>query len=149
MTVGLAKVVTLLVEVGAPVVLDASASGRRFVPITGGQVLGQFSGRVLAGGGDWQSVQPDGGLEIDAHYVLDIDGHGTVEVVSRGVRHAPPAITEALQKGQQVDPAAVYFRTAIRLRTACAGLLHVNNTIYVSVGRREPSRVSLDVFAIG
>lgn len=149
MTVGLTKVITLLVEVGAPVVLDASASGRRFVPITGGQVSGQFNGKILPGGGDWQAVQPDGALEIDAHYVLDIDGHGTVEVVSRGVRHAPAAIMEALQKGQPVDPAAVYFRTAIRLRTACAGLLHVNNTLYVSVGRREPTRVCLDVFAIG
>jgi len=149
MTLALRHALTLLVDVGSPVVLDAGENARRFVPITGGQVTGEFSGRILPGGGDWQSVQPDGALEIDAHYVLEIEGHGTVEVVSRGVRHAPPAIMEALQKGRQVDPAAVYFRTAIRLRTACAGLQHVNNTLYVSVGRREPTRVCLDVYAVG
>lgn len=149
MTIGSAPFVRLSVNVGEPVVLDGGSNGRRFVPITGGEVSGQVSGRILNGGGDWQTVQTDGALEIDAHYILDIDGHGTVEVLSRGVRHAAPAVTAALEKGLHADPAEVYFRTAIRLRTACKGLLHVNNLLYVSVGRREPTRVCLDVFAVG
>ena len=57
---------------------------------------------LLAGGGDWQTVWPDGRMDIAAHYVLEIDGQGTVEVRSDGVRHGPPAVLAALARGEIV-----------------------------------------------
>ena len=121
MTPALTPLMTLEVLVGAPVQIDAAPHGRRFIPIVGGTVGGGLTGQVLAGGGDWQTVWPDGRMDIAAHYVLEIDGQGTVEVRSDGVRHGPPAVLAALARGEILDPASYYFRTAVRLRTAAPG----------------------------
>ncbi len=74
------------------------------IPIVGGRVSGAYTGKVLPGGADWQTIWPDGRLELEAHYALDIDGHGLVEVLSSGVRHGPPDVLAALARGEAVDP---------------------------------------------
>ena len=137
----------LAVNVAPPVFVDASPAGRRMIPLTGGIVSGGLSGKIVPGG-DWQTSFPDGRLEISAHYALDIDGHGIVEVQSDGVRHGPPEVLAALAKGEQVEPSRYYFRTAIRLFTSAPGLLRLNAILAVSTGRRERDRVLLDVFEV-
>lgn len=145
----LSELMTLEVLVAAPVPVDSGEHGRRFIPIVGGSVGGGYRGTVLAGGGDWQTLWPDGRMDIAAHYVLDIEGHGTVEVRSDGVRHGPPEVLVALARGEVVDPASYYFRTAVRLRTAAAGLSHFNRLIALAVGERAADCVRLRVFEIG
>ncbi|HEX5377006.1 MAG TPA: DUF3237 domain-containing protein [Phenylobacterium sp.] len=149
MTPSLSPLMTLEVLVAPPVSIDASEHGRRFIPIIGGEVSGQLSGEVLAGGGDWQTLWPDGRMEISAHYVLEINGHGTVEVRSDGVRHGPPDVLAALARGESVDPSLYYFRTAVRLRTAAPGLSHFNGLVAVATGERAADRVRLQVFELG
>lgn len=148
MTPALTPLMTLEVLVAAPVQIDASAHGRRFIPIIGGTVGGGLTGKVLAGGGDWQTVWPGGQMDIAAHYVLEIDGHGTVEVRSNGVRHGPPAVLEALARGEAVDPARYYFRTAVRFRTAAPGLSHLNALLAIATGERGADAVRLRVFEL-
>ena len=46
------------------------------------------AGILLEGGVDWQSVRPDGTLEIDAHYTLETDAGELIEVRSQGLRKA-------------------------------------------------------------
>ena len=60
-------------EVGEILSLGDAATGeRRVVALTGGVVDGpELSGRVVAGGADWQLARSDGVLEIDAHYVIE------------------------------------------------------------------------------
>ena len=149
MTPALTPLMTLEVLVGAPVQIDAAPHGRRFIPIVGGTVGGGLTGEVLAGGGDWQTVWPDGRMEIAAHYVLEIEGHGTVEVRSEGLRHGPPAVLAALARGEIVDPTSYYFRTAVRLRTAAPGLSRLNALLAVATGERAADRVRLRVFELG
>lgn len=145
----LSELMALEVLVAAPVQVDASDHGRRFIPIVGGTVQGAYAGAVLPGGGDWQTLWPDGRMEIAAHYVLDIAGHGTVEVRSDGVRHGPPQVLAALARGEPVDPASYYFRTAVRLRTAAPGLERFNRLLALAVGERGADCVRLRVFEIG
>jgi len=148
MTPALTPLMTLEVEVSPPVSVDAGAHGRRVIPITGGRVSGAYTGRVLPGA-DWQTIWPDGRMELDAHYVLDIDGHGTVEVISQGVRHGPPEVLAKLARGEAVDPSLYYFRTSIRLRTAAPGLSRLNAVLALATGERRVSLVVLQVFEIG
>lgn len=145
MTAGLKPLFTLAVDVAPPVVIDAGEHGRRYIPITGGTVSGGLTGRVLPGGADWQVIWPDGRLDLEAHYAIEIDGHGTVEVRSQGVRHGPPEILAALARGDQIDPSLYYFRTAMRFQTAAPGLQRLNAIIAIAVGRREKSTVYLNV----
>ena len=144
----LSPLMSIAIRVGAPVTLEPGVPGRRFVPITGGDVTGSLNGRVVAGGGDWQTIMPDGAIEIAAHYVLDIAGHGLVEVRSEGVRHAPPHILEALGRGDAVDASLYYFRTSIRLAAGAPDLLGLSRTIYVASDRREQGQVHLDIFEV-
>jgi Protein of unknown function (DUF3237) len=139
----------LAVQVDKPIGIDAGALGRRYIPIIGGTVGGAYTGRVLPGGGDWQTIWPDGRLDISAHYVLDIDAHGTVEVQSDGVRTAAPEVLAALARGEVVDPSLYYFRTAVRLRTAAPGLLRLNAILAIATGARLPGQVRLGVYEVG
>jgi len=145
----LTPLMTLEVAVAPPVSIDPGAPGRRFIPIVGGTVSGGFEGQVLAGGGDWQTLWADDRMDISAHYILDIAGHGTVEITSEGVRAGPPEVLAALARGEAVDPGLYYFRTAIRMRTAAPGLLRLNAVLALATGERLADRVRLQVFEIG
>ncbi|AUX31986.1 MULTISPECIES: DUF3237 domain-containing protein [Sorangium] len=145
----LVPLMTLEVAVDAPVTVDPGPPGRRFIPIVGGTVAGGLEGRVLPGGGDWQTVWDDGRTDISAHYILDIAGHGTVEILSEGVRARPPEVLAALGRGEAVDPGLTYFRTSIRMRTSAPGLLRLNAVLALAVGERLADRVRLTVHEIG
>ncbi|WP_437292793.1 DUF3237 domain-containing protein [Sorangium sp. So ce426] len=144
----LIPLMTLEVAVDPPVTVNPGSPGRRFIPIVGGTVAGGLEGRVLPGG-DWQTIWADGRMEISAHYILDIAGHGTVEILSEGVRAGPPEVLAALGRGEAVDPGLYYFRTAIRMRTSAPGLLRLNAVLALSVGERLADRVRLTVYEIG
>jgi hypothetical protein len=136
------------VDVGKPVTIDASGTGRRYIPITGGRVTGEWMGKVVPGGADWQVIWPDGRLDLEAHYAIDLDGHGLVEVLSQGVRHGPPDVLAALARGEPVEPSRYYFRTSMRFRTAAPGLLRLNSIIAIASGARQASVVKLAVHEI-
>ena len=64
---------------------------------------------------------------------------------SRGLRHASPDVLARLDRGEQVDKADYYFRTAIRLSTTSPALAYLNALICVSIGERRARNVNLDV----
>jgi Protein of unknown function (DUF3237) len=142
---------TLAVEVGEITSLGATPTGeRRVVPITGGTFASDdgWRGVVLPGGADWQLLRSDGVLEVDARYVLEDASGARVQVVSQGLRHGPPDVIAALARGEAVDPALYYFRTAMRFETAAPALQHLNFIIAVGTGAREARLVRLKVSAV-
>jgi hypothetical protein len=135
-------------SVSAPVETGmVGGQNRRCIPITGGNVSGGYQGVVENGGADWQTVLPDGSLNIDARYILRL-AEGTVEVESRGLRTGPPEVLAQLGAGETVDPALYYFRTAMRFRTAAPSLLRLNHILAISVGERLPETVRLTVYEV-
>ena len=65
---------TFTVEVGEPVVVgEVGGQVRRYVPLLGGTVEGRYTGTIVPGGMDWQTVMPDGRLEISARYVVQLE----------------------------------------------------------------------------
>ncbi len=106
---------------------------RRMVPLRGGTVAGQIGvGTIVPGGADWQWVDVDGRISVDAHYVLQLDTGERVEVESSGIRIVG------------VD-GEVYFRTGIRL-TAPAARTDINNYFFVAVGKRLDDCVILELY---
>jgi Protein of unknown function (DUF3237) len=146
----------LAVEVGEVMPAGAMPLGqRRFVAIGGGSFegLGALAGRrgvVLPGGADWQLLRADDVLEVDARYLLQDSASGAcVQVLSQGLRHGPPEVIAALARGEAVDPARYYFRTAIRFEAAADGpLAALNRVLALGIGAREARCVRLDVFAL-
>jgi hypothetical protein len=134
--------------VGLPIHIGkVGGQNRRCIPIIGGVVTGAYEGVVLSGGTDWQQIEIDGTLEIDARYVLQLS-EGLVEVESRGLRAGPLEVMERLARGEAVDPALYYFRTSMRFRTAAPELVRLNHMLAISVGERLPDAVRLTVFEV-
>ena len=140
----------LSIEVLVRPVVDLGG-GRRFVAFDGGTFEGardEVAGTILEGGIDWQRVQPDGVLDIDAHYTLLSDRDEAIEVRSRGLRRAAPEVAERIARGDPVDPDEYYFRTHVRFSTATPRLDRLNGLLAVSTGRRDRSVVRLGVYEV-
>ena len=146
----LAFLMRLAVDVGELVSMGPAPLGeRRVVPIVGGTFEGSgMRGEVLPGGADWQIARRDGVLDLDARYALRERGGGLVRVVSQGYRHGPPEVLAALARGEDVDPAAYFFRTAMRFETGAPDLDWLNRTLAVATAERKARQVRIEVYRL-
>ena len=144
-TPGLELIARLAVDVAPPLETGASVRGaRRLVPIAGGRALGpRLVGRVLPGGADFQLLRSDHVTEVEARYVIETESGARVYVRNRGLRHGPPEAIERLNRGEPVDPAAIYFRSTVSFETAAPELAWLMRDLFVGSGARFPDRVEL------
>jgi hypothetical protein len=134
----------LTAEVGELVSLGPCPLGeRRVVYITGGHFEGPAMRGHIVGGADWQILRSDGALELDARYAIEEESGAVVQVLSQGYRHGPPEVMARLARGEDVDPASYFFRTAMRFETGAGGLAWLNKTIAVATAGRRARRVEL------
>ncbi|WP_194396854.1 DUF3237 family protein [Microbacterium atlanticum] len=115
------------------------AGHRRIIPVVGGTIAGDFRGTILPGGADWQTVRADGSIEIDGRYSARGDDGSLLYIRAQGVRSGDPAVLEALLRGDDVDPAAYYFRAALTLESATRP--EFERAVYLASYIREASRV--------
>jgi len=122
---------------------------RRIIGITGGQFSGpKFSGRVLAGGADWQVIRADGVAYLDARYTLETSDGALIYVNNLGYRHGPPEVLERLARGDDVDPALYYMRATPWFETAAPKYAWLNRTVCIATGARRAAAVELEFYAI-
>jgi len=122
---------------------------RRMIGIIGGSVNGpKLKGRVLPGGADWQIIRGDGAADIKARYTIETDAGALIMVTSEGLRHGPPEVIERLARGDNVDPALYYFRTAMRFETSDPAVDWLNRILALARGQREARAVRLDVYEV-
>jgi len=128
---------------------DTPQGRRRIIPITGGSFRGErLSGRVLAGGADWQLIRPDGVAQLEARYTLETDDGVLIYVRNDGYRHGPAEVMRKLAAGTPVDPSTYYMRTTPRFETADARYAWLNGIVCVATGARRAAAVELDVFEV-
>ena len=122
---------------------------RRIIHITGGSFSGaRLSGRVLAGGADWQVIRPDGVAYLDARYTLETGDGALIYVRNRGYRHGPAEVLKKISSGQDVDPSLYYMRTTPSFETGDERYAWLNRIVCVASGARRPAAVELEVFEI-
>lgn len=138
------------ITLGPPQELGEAPHGRRrIIPITGGRVSGErLSGRVLAGGADWQVVRADGVAELDARYTIETGDGALIYVSNRGVRHGPPEVIRKLAAGEPVDAALYYMRTTPWFETGDPRYAWLNRIVCVCTGARRAAAVELEVFEV-
>lgn len=141
---------TAKVTLAPPVEQGEVAGGRkRFIAITGGSVDGPlFHGKVLPGGGDWQTILPGGLTQVEARYFLQADDGTVVDVANPGVRVASPEVTEQIARGKAVSPDAYYFRTTPHLAARAGPLDWMNRAVFVARGIRMPDHVEIDFYIV-
>ena len=147
---GLAWVFSLRGELGPPVELGAIDGGlRRFIPVVGGRVYGpQLSGKVLSGGGDWQTVLPGGRTEVLARYFLQADDGTVIGVTNAGVRTATPEVIDRLTRGIEVPPDQYYFRTAPQFDVRDGPHAWLLRYLFVARAIRKPDHVIVDFYRV-
>ncbi len=157
----LEHVCDLEVSVSAPidagVLMGLGTQGRRrIIPITGGVVSGQYQGqriegRVVPGGADFQRVPNDTTADLDARYLLALDGEYAGEhvfVMNRALRRASPEDVARLLKGEPVDPSQVYFRCAPVFEVSTPRLQWMTENIFVGAGARAPNGISISFWIL-
>lgn len=157
----LEHVLDLDVSVSAPidagVLFGLGTSGRRrIIPITGGTVSGQFQGqriegRVLPGGADFQRVPNDTTADLDARYMIALDGEFAGEhifVMNRALRRASAEDVARLLASQPVDPSRVYFRCGPVFEVSTPRLQWLTENIFVGAGARAPNGVQISFFLL-
>lgn len=141
---------TLQVTVTSPQKIGSVPLGTRTTaPIASGQFEGpRLRGKVLAGGGDWTLLRPDGVLELDLRITLETDDGALIHFASFGLRRGPPEVIAALARGDVVDPASYYFRTTPRFETAAPKYAFLNRLVAVAMGDRRPGGPIYDIHEI-
>lgn len=144
----------LTVTVAAPIeagdVQGASTRGkRRTIPITGGTVRGRLSGRVLAGGADFQLVVSDTMAVLDARYTLELDSGARIFVQNHALRRGSADAIAKLVRGESVDPAEIYFRCVPTFEVSDPSLAWLTESIFIGTGARFPDRVEIAFYRVG
>lgn len=143
------------VTLAPPLVVGTMAVGtRRIINIIGGHFTGQtltgepLTGAVLPGGADWQLVRPDGVALLEARYTLQTTDGALIYVQNRGIRHGPPEVLAAIERGEAVEPARYYMRTTPIFETGDARYQWLNDLIVVGSGLRRADAVVLDFYRV-
>jgi Protein of unknown function (DUF3237) len=140
----------LRVDIGPPIELGTSCFGiRRTVPITGGTFSGpHISGRVLAGGADWQFVENDGLTFVDARYAVETSDGVRIEVHNQGVRHGTPEVLARIAAGERVAPEEYYFRTGPRFYSPEGRYEWLKRSVFIGTCERYEELVVVRVWRV-
>jgi hypothetical protein len=154
----LEHVADLTVFVAAPIeagnISGLSSRGRRrIIPITGGTLHGpRLNGRVLPGGADFQLVVSDTAADLDARYIIELDGPEFggehIYVQNRALRRGSAADIARLVRGEAVDPAAIYFRCAPTFEVSSPQLAWLTESLFIGTGARHPDRVEISLYRL-
>jgi hypothetical protein len=138
-----------LLVTGLQVVGPTPAGDRRIGLVAGGTFEGErLRGVVLPGGADWLMVRADGATTLDVRIVLQTDDGAAIGMTYRSQRHGPADVMARVAKGEAVDPASYYFRTAVSFETAADRYAWLNGIIAIGTGHRPPEGPVYDIFEV-
>lgn len=122
---------------------------RRVGVVYGGSFEGErFSGEVLEGGSDWQTVRSDGATTLNVRLILKTSDDALISTTYPGIRHGPADIVERIEKGEVVDPATHYFRITPLFETAASKYDWINRILAVGIGHRRGDGPVYSVFEV-
>ena len=111
-----------------------------------------MSGRVLPGGADFQLVVSATATDLNARYILGLDGpdYGGehIYVQNRALRIGSAADIARLVRGEAVDPAAIYFRGVPVFEVSSPRLGWLTEGIFLTTGARYPDRVEMSLYRV-
>jgi hypothetical protein len=125
-------------EVKPPLVVGSPPDNyRRIGVIPGGSFEGdRLSGKVLDGGSDWQTIRPDGAVNLNVRLVLRTNDDALVCMTYQGVRYGPPDVIARIDRGEVVDPESYYFRVNPLFQTSAPQYDWINHVVAIGIGHR-------------
>jgi Protein of unknown function (DUF3237) len=143
-------VFSLLIKVGAPITAGDLGHGvRRIVPILGGEVFGPgIKGTIFPVGADFQIIRASGLTQLEAKYAFEMDDGAIVYIENVGIRCGPKEQLDRIARGEVVDPASIYFRSAPKFETGHEKYRWLMEHLFVGAGARHPDRVEIEVHQV-
>jgi hypothetical protein len=120
------------------------------LPVAGGDFEGErLRGTILPdGGADWLLIRSNGSFQQDVRMTLRSDDGALIGMRYSGVRHGPPDVNARLSRGESVDPAEYYLRTAPFFETGAPRYAWINNIVAVGVGERLPNGATYTIYEV-
>jgi hypothetical protein len=142
---------TITAELAAPIAIGECPHGnRQIVPVTGGSFEGpHLKGTVLAGGGDWLLVRPDGVGELDVRATLQTDDGALVYVTYRGYLSRIMELIPRWAAGEEIPREEYYFAVTPYFETGAPQYAWLQQTIAIGIGQLVRGAVAYDVYAVG
>lgn len=127
----------------------APGADRRVGIVHGGSFEGErLTGEVLDGGADWQILRTDGATTLDVRLILKTSDGALIGMNYRGLRSGPADVLARLGRGEAVDPASYYFRSAPLFETAAVKYDWLNRIIAIGIGHRRTDGPIYSVFEV-
>jgi hypothetical protein len=127
---------------------DIGHGVRRIIPITGGEVCGDITGKVCPFGADFQIIRPNELIELEARYAFETDDGAVVYVENKGLRFGPIELLQQLKRGEPVDPRLIYFRTVPKFETGSEKYRWLMEHLFIGSAARHADRVVIDVHQV-
>ncbi|KQU02951.1 hypothetical protein ASG56_19185 [Rhodococcus sp. Leaf7] len=125
------------------------------------QSVATVVGGVLSGPGLEAVVRPSGAEHVrvradgSAAYEIDLladvdtdDESAVVRLTLTGIRFGSAEVTEALDRGEDVDTALYYFRGTLAVSTSIRSLAYLNRAVVVTSGSRRGTDTIVDAFLV-
>ena len=140
---------TLTVAIGEVTTAGDTGHGvRRIIPITGGTVTGDITGKICAFGADFQVIRPNELIELEAKYAFETDDGAVIYVENKGLRFGPVDLLQKLKRGEPVDPKLIYFRTVPKFETGSEKYRWLMENLFIGSAARHADRVVIDVHQV-
>lgn len=112
-----------------------------YIPITGGQVSGEITGQVSAGGGDWCLQRADDVFQVEARYGFICDSGDYVDVLNTGLlRHLDGESGDATEMR--------YFVTSPVFRTTSPGLQWLTRSMFIGQAIVFEDNTTIDFYEV-
>jgi len=134
----------------SPILIGENPHGNRIiVPVTGGSFEGpRLKGKVLAGGGDWVLVRPDGVGELDVRLSLQTDDGALIYVTYRGYLTKILELIPRWGAGEHIPPEEYYFMCTPYFETSAAQYAWLQQVVAIGRGSFIQGGVSYQFFAV-
>lgn len=106
-------------------------------------------GRVLPGsGGDWPLVRPDGVIDFDARYMLEVDDGTLIYMQNRGYRWGSQDVMDRMRRQEIVDPSEYYMRVAPKFEVPQGKHDWLARYVFIGVAEKTPRGNSIAYYKV-
>lgn len=127
-----------------------TGAARVAVYIEEGRIEGPLlNGRVLPmTGGDWAQLRPDGTIDFDARYMLELDDGSLVYMQNRGYRWATPEAMAKQARREEVPFDEYYMRVSPKFEVKVGPHDWLTRHVFVGVAEKIPTGNRIHYFVV-
>lgn len=118
--------------------------------VESGEVAGPLlKGKVIPmSGGDWALFRPDGVIDFDARYMLELDDGTLVYLQNRGYRWASPEAMARQMRNEPVPFSEYYMRVSPKFDVPQGPHDWLAKHVFVGVAEKVPNGNSIHYFVV-